>query len=82
MKKKGFSIIGVAAFAVAVAVAINLNISANNNESVVTLANIEALASGEIGTGSICRVVTWSTCWWSPVPEDPYWFVTNGSFNF
>ena len=45
MKKKVFSIIGVAAFAVAVA--INLNISANNNERDVVLANIEAMAQGE-----------------------------------
>ena len=46
MKKKVFSIIGVAVFAVAMA--ININISANNNVGNVTLASVEALANGEV----------------------------------
>ena len=46
MKKKVFSIIGVAAFAVAMA--LNINFSAKTNSSDMLFANVEALAKGEI----------------------------------
>ena len=62
MKKKVFSIIGVAAFAVAVA--INLNISANRNKSDLVLANVEALANGEIGH-AICYDYYVAICFWA-----------------
>ena len=53
MKKKVFSIIGVAAFAVAVAV--NMNVSVKNNESDLVLANVKALAKKvEIDFGKGC----------------------------
>ena len=64
MKKKVFSIIGVAAFAVAVA--LNMNISANNNESDLVLANVEALAQGEASLDRGCVHDPRGTCTWYP----------------
>ena len=53
MKKRIFSILGVAAFAGAMAV--NVNMSTKNNENDVALANVEALAIGEIPDGTNCK---------------------------
>ncbi len=52
MKKKIFSIIGVAAFAVVVAFNINASIS-NGSDNDVTLANVESLVLGENLSGVV-----------------------------
>ena len=79
MKKKVFLIIGGAVFAIAVV--FNISISSRGDSlSDFTLANVEALANGEVIAGPLCTYVDWSRCGWPPIPEDPYWFWTDGIF--
>ena len=79
MKKKVFLIIGGAVFAIAVV--FNISISFRGDSlSDFTLANVEALANGEVIAGPLCVYVPQWRCGWPPVPEDPYWFWTDGKF--
>ena len=49
MKKKIFGGMAVVVIAIAMAFNVNLNMSKSNNASLLALANVEALASGESG---------------------------------
>ena len=65
MKKKIFGGMAVVAIAIAMAFNVNLNMSKSNNTSLLALANVEALASGEdsylpcIGPGTGCWTGLW-----------------------
>ncbi|GHT71284.1 hypothetical protein FACS189455_2720 [Bacteroidia bacterium] len=62
MKKK--ILIGFAALAIATVVALNVNISAQGEKlSDVSLANVEALADGEVSVGNICYYQYAAYCW-------------------
>ena len=65
MKKKLFLVIGIVAFAVAIAFNINANLS-NNSEQNLALANIEALAQGELirGDGLCMNIYVNTVCYY------------------
>lgn len=70
MKKKMIGII--AAIIIAVVAGYNVYSSQNNrNLTDLALANVDALASGEVIIGTIC-VTTCTYCWCGYFPED-YW---------
>ena len=61
MKKKIFG--GIAVATIAAAMALNLNFNAKNNYlSDITLANVEALAGGEVSVDWICRLTSNAEC--------------------
>jgi hypothetical protein len=54
MKKQLLGSLAVVAIAAVAAFNINLNFGADSKLSTVTMSNVEALASGETGTGKTC----------------------------
>lgn len=57
MKKKIFGILAI--LTIAVIVAFNVNMKTSNPTSLLALANVEALADGETGTGARTCSLTW-----------------------